>query len=433
MIVLDTRTDDVRRRLASREVCSDASIQTVVATTIASVRSHGDAAVLASAQRFDSDELTITRVSDEELDRATVSDDLSAAIEFAKGRIEAFHRQQLSSLTQGWEASGAGFRFSREDSIGASVGQRLLPVQRAGIYVPGGRASYPSSVLMNAVPAMVAGVAEIMLCTPARRDGTLLPAVLVALRSLGIRDVYKVGGAAAIAAMALGTPSIKACDVIAGPGNVWVNEAKRQLWGTAGFDGFAGPSEVCVLVDDTANPAWVAADIITQIEHAPDNQAFLVGVDASLLQRVIDEIAQQVKVAHRAEIIRDALGHSMAIRCRNMDEACEIVNLIAPEHLTLDVSEPDVILPRVHNAGCVLLGSWTPESAADYSIGPSHTLPTAGAARFASPVNVMTFMKFQSVSRLDEAALSALREATSTLAEAEGFPGHARGVNIRFE
>ena len=433
LTLLDTRTDDVIARLRSREIPRETAVREAVDAIIAHVRRRGDEALLEYARKFDSDEIDIVRVSERELESATVSADLLAALRTAIERIEAFHRRQLESLTSSWEKSLGDYRTTFVDGIGAETGQRLLPVLRAGIYVPGGRAAYPSSVLMNAIPARVAGVRDLVVCTPARRDGTLLPAVLVALRELGIRNVYKVGGAAAIAGMALGTPTLGACDVVVGPGNQWVNEAKRQLWGVAGFDGYAGPSEVCVLVDSTANPEWAAADFITQIEHAPDNLGFLVGTDSASLKRTIEAIDRQARSAVRKEVILDALRNSLAIRCKDLDEACTVINVIAPEHLTLAIKDPEAALAEIRNAGCVLLGEWTPEGAADYCIGPSHTLPTAGAARFGSPVNVMTFMKFQSVSRLDRSSLTELRSVVDALAQVEGFPAHAFGVDVRFE
>ena len=431
---VDTRREEISAALLNRQAHFDNAVRSVVEKTVNDVRTRGDVALLESARQFDSPNLGSIVTSRAEIEAARVSEPILLAIRTARTRIEAFHQAQFEALVEGWDREISGHRWSKVDAIEAQIGQRLLPVLSAGVYVPGGRAAYPSSVLMNAIPALVAGVQEIVVTTPARSDGTLDPAVLVALRELGISRVFKIGGAAAIASMAFGTASVPRVEKIVGPGNAYVNEAKRQVWGSVGLDGYAGPSEVCVLVDDSANPAWAAADLLTQIEHAPDNAGFLISTCAKNLRAVLAEIDRQLEVAPRAEIIRSALtNHSLAILAQSLDEACQIVNRIAPEHLTLAIDDPEAALAHIRNAGCVLLGEWTPESAGDYCIGPSHTLPTAGAARFGSPVNVMDFLKFQSVSKLNRNSLAALAPTIETFGKAEGFPAHANGAAIRFK
>jgi histidinol dehydrogenase len=432
--ILDTNHDDVVAVLRQRRASVSADIQASVAETIEDVRQRGDAALLESAQKFDAPTLKSVLATDAELAEASIPPAELEAIEVAITRVTQFHTSQLLALTEGMsiEPGRSGFRWVREQSNGGFVGQRMVPIARAGIYVPGGQASYPSSVVMNTVPSVVAGVRDRVLCTPAREDGSLHPAVLVAARECGIGRVAKVGGAAAVAAMAFGTESIPRADVIAGPGNKYVNEAKRQLWGQVGLDGYAGPSEVAVLIDEIANPAFVAADLLTQIEHAEDNQAFIVGTSADIVHAVIAEMEVQLESAPRRAILRKALGDgSLAIIARDLGEAAELIDLIAPEHLTVDIEDPDRVLPAIQNAGCILMGDWTPESAGDYILGPSHTLPTMTAARFASPVNVLTFVKLQSLSRLTPSSLMPLVRSIETFAQMEGLPTHGEGASIR--
>jgi len=284
---------------------------------------------------------------------------------------------------------------------------------------------------MNTIPALVAGVPEVAVVSPAQPDGKLPAGVLVAARILGITEIHKIGGAAAAAAMAFGTDSIRRADVLVGPGNRYLTEAKRQLWGRIGLDGFAGPSEVCVVADETANPAWAAADLLSQIEHAPDNQGWLICTDQPTYNKIQDEIENQTESAPRREILRESLAQVVVFITENREQIAEILNVLAPEHLTLSVQDPEGLSCKVRNAGCILLGDHTPESAGDYVLGPSHTLPTAGAARFSSPLNVMHFLKFQSVSRLTPEGLAELAPAIETIGKLEGFPAHAAGATIR--
>lgn len=428
----DTRREDPAPWLRLRGPVFGADLAASVAATIADVRGRGDVAALESARRFDAHALKSIEVSRDEIVSATVEAKTLDAIRHARDRVIAFHKEQLRRATIGWEHDLIGYRWRQVDREGAEVGQRMVPMDRVGVYVPGGRAAYPSSVIMNAVPALVAGVRSVCVCTPAQADGTLHPAVLVALREVGIDRVFKIGGAAAVAAMAFGTATIPAVDKIVGPGNAWVNEAKRQVWGFVGVDGYAGPSEVCVVADATANPRWAAVDLLTQIEHAPDNAAFLVVTEASVAKAIAASIEKELQSAPRADVMRAALReHSCLIQCRDLDEVCQTVNRIAPEHLTLAIDDPEAAMAEIRCAGCVLLGEWTPESAGDYVIGPSHTLPTSRAARFQAPVNVMDFLRLQSVSKLDASSLARLGPTIEAFGQVEGFPGHARGAAVR--
>lgn len=429
---IDSRTEDPFAALAQRTAQTDEATRSIVAEILEDVRLRGDDALLDAARRFDAPGLQSVWVSEEEIASATLPEVEMSALRSAAERVLAFHWMQVRRLTAGWEGpnfwstGGEGFK-------GPGVGQRLLPVESAGIYVPGGRAAYPSSVLMNTLPAVAAGVRRIVVATPARPDGTLAPGVLVALRLCGVREAIKVGGAAAIGALALGTGTLRRVDVIAGPGNRFVNEAKRQLWGTVGLDGFAGPSEVCVLTDSGTNARFAAADLLTQIEHAPDNVGFLVGTDEAKLREVLEEAEEQLAVVERRGTLRQALQNGAAFLARDETQAAEIVDAIAPEHLSVATREPERWLGRIRNAGCILLGEWTPESAGDFVAGPSHTLPTAGAARYQSPVSALSFLKLQSVIRCGRDELRELTPTIEAFGRMEGFPAHARGATIRFE
>lgn len=451
MRTFNTQSEDPRPFLRSRGVRYEESIGQAVADTIADVRQRGDQALLDSAKKFDAPNLSSLLATQEEIDEAMPSADYAFAIDHAIERVKLFHERQLNALTKGWEEEEyqspearkregqarhhyPNFRWSWNSAPGDSkLGQRLLPLQRVGAYVPGGNANYPSSVVMNVVPAQVAGVNHVTVTTPARQDGTLSPAVLYAVRYCGVAKVVKVGGAAAIAALALGTESVERVDKIVGPGNRYVNEAKRQLWGSVGLDGYAGPSEVCVLVDESSNAKFAAADFLTQIEHADDNAGFLVSTSEAKTKEVLVEIESQLTGAKRETTMRKAMAdHGAVFIVRDLNEACEIIDLIAPEHLTISTKEPEKAMGQIRNAGCILLGEWTPESAGDYCAGPSHTLPTATAARFGSPVNVMDFLKLQSVMKLSQEEFEDLGETIEAFGSMEDFPTHGSGATIRY-
>ena len=398
-------------------------VERVVREIIADVRTRGDSALLELGQRFDSPQLSALEVTREEMDEAEVKVDaaMSAAIQTAAANIRAFHEKQR--------------RDSWKDSAdGKLTGQFIRPLYRAGIYVPGGTAIYPSSVLMTAIPAHVAGVREIVMCTPARKDGSVHPLVLFAARIAGAWKIYKVGGAQAIAAMAYGTESIPAVDKIVGPGNVYVNVAKKLLWGQVDMDMLAGPSEVCVLADSSANPVFVAADMLTQAEHDREAAAFLITTSAELAESVQKELERQMEKLPRREILRQALEENGAIIVsKDKAEAVNLVNECAPEHLALMVRKPMEITRWIRNAGAILIGDYSPQTLGDYLAGPSHTLPTSGTARFSSPLNVDTFLKKTSIISYD---CGALREAAPHLvnfARAEGLEAHAAAVEARLE
>jgi histidinol dehydrogenase len=440
--IVETKSEDALALLRRRSVVRDRQTEEIVREIIEDVRNRGDRALLEQGRRFDAPSLVSIVVRPEEIDSAYVSAEASLAIQRSGVRVTEFHQSQFAALVQGFTFDGTSARWSLIDGGGnannqfcpGALGQRMGPVSAAGIYVPGGGAPYASSVIMNAVPAQVAGVGRISITSPAAADGSLAPAVLAAIRELGITQAFKVGGAGAIAALALGTESIARVDTIAGPGNRFVNEAKRQLWGTVGLDGYAGPSEVCVLADDEANPAWAAADLLTQIEHAPDNAAFLITLTRAKADQILSSVEDQLKGVPREATMREALRtQSLAIVVRDLEEAADVVNTLAPEHITVALKDPEGFLPKIHNAGCILLGEWTPESAGDFALGPSHTLPTSGAARFGSPVNVLTFLKVQSVAHLTQPQLRYLLPTIEAFGEMEGFPAHAHGATIRFE
>ncbi len=337
------------------------------------------------------------------------------ALELAAHRIRSFHERQMVRVTSG---SGGLELISR-------------PVRRAGLYIPGGRAAYPSTVLMTAIPARVAGVREVVMATPPRGDGTVPDAILAAAHIAGVDTIYRLGGAHAIAAMAYGTESIPRVDLIAGPGNLYVNLAKREVFGAVGIDGIAGPTEVMVIADAAARPDFVAADLAAQLEHDPLALAVLVTESAALANRVDEELENLLLGLERADIIRAATCSAIVVR--DLDEAMRIANEFAPEHLLIVTKDASERARQVENAGAVFVGPYATVPLGDYAAGPNHTLPTSGAARFASPLGVRTFTKQMSVLSLDQADLESLHEATVRLARMEGFGAHAHAVEVRLE
>ena len=396
-------------------------MEAVVRGIIADVRNRGDEALLELSRRFDSPD-----VSSVETEAAAWKDaeaktpgNLQRAIRAAYDRIVSFHEKQRKTS---WT----------DVQPGRVTGQIVRPLERVGIYVPGGTAIYPSSVLMTAGPARAAGVEEIVLCTPAQRDGRPAPSVLFAASVAGIERVFCVGGAQAVAAMAYGTETVPRVDKVVGPGNSYVNIAKRLLWGVVDIDMLAGPSEVCVVADETANPVFAALDLLTQAEHDVECAAYLITCDAELARRVVVEIDRQLATQSRAGVLREALERNGAIIVtESVEQACELANVCAPEHLALMVRDPFASLGRIKNAGAVLLGDYTPQTLGDYAAGPSHTLPTSGTARFASPLHVDTFLKKSSFIYYDREALNESAEILTTLARAEGFMAHADAVDAR--
>lgn len=386
------------------------------------VRTRGDEALRDYTQQFDGVELKTFRVSQEAIDEALsrVDAKVAAAIQQAAAQIRDFHERQKQ---QAW--------FTVRDD-GALVGAKVEPLDSVGIYVPGGRALYPSSVLMNAIPASVAGVERIACVTPPTKDGSLDPAILEACRVAGVTEVYAVGGAQAIGALAYGTQSIAKVDKITGPGNAYVAAAKKIVSGDVGIDMIAGPSEVCVVADETALPELVAIDLMAQAEHDPLASCYLVTFSSEYADAVEAAIEQHMKSSTRAEITTSSLvNKGLIIVCPDTTAALETVNTIAPEHLELHLPNAMELLGSIRHAGAIFMGEWTPEAVGDYVAGPNHTLPTGGTARFSSPLSVDEFVKKSSVIQYSPAALIRDAEAIITLADHEGLWSHAQSVRLR--
>ncbi len=395
----------------------------VAATKIVEdVRTRGDEALREYTAKFDGVEMEQFRVSQEAIDEALAKVDpkVAAAIQHAAKQIRDFHERQKQ---QGW------FTL-RED--GALVGAKIEPLDSVGIYVPGGRALYPSSVLMNAIPAAVAGVKRIVCVTPPTKDGSLDSAILEACRVAGVTEIYAVGGAQAVGALAYGTESIEPVDKITGPGNAFVAAAKKLVSGDVGIDMVAGPSEVCVVADESALPELVAIDLMAQAEHDPLASCYLVTFSAEYADAVEAAIAKHMEGSYRAEITTASLDNrGLVVVCPDMNSAIETVNVIAPEHLELHLPDAIDLIGSIRHAGAIFLGEWTPEAVGDYVAGPNHTLPTGGTARFSSPLSVDQFVKKSSVLQYSPAALMADSEAVITLADHEGLWAHAQSVRLR--
>ena len=413
------------RQLLAAKRESAAEVDDAVTAIIADVAARGDAALVEYTNRFDRVALSPARLrlSPEELaegaDRASPA--TVAALRFAAERIESFHRRQLPS------------EIDYLDDTGVRLGQRWRPIAAAGLYVPGGTAAYPSSVLMNAIPAKVAGVARLVMVVPAP-DGVLNPLVLAAARLVGIDEIYRVGGAQAVAALAYGTATIAAVDKIVGPGNAYVAAAKRRVFGRVGIDMIAGPSEILVLADRRNDPAWTAADLLSQAEHDTAAQAILITDDGEFAAAVEREVARHLQRLPRAEIAAASWRDNGAIiLVADWREAVPLIDRIAPEHLELAIDEPEAVAARVQHAGAIFLGRHTPEAIGDYLAGPNHVLPTARSARFASGLGVLDFMKRTTIVGCDAASLAALAPAAIRLAEAEGLDAHALSLAIRLD
>lgn len=395
----------------------------VAATNIVeAVRERGDAALKEFTQRFDGVELESFRVSNAAIDEAIAKVDptVAKALQKAANQIRDFHERQKQ---QGWFAL-------RED--GALVGAKVEPLDSVGVYVPGGRALYPSSVLMNAIPASVAGVKRIVCATPPTKDGSLDPAIVEACRIAGVTEIYAIGGAQAIGVLAYGTETIAPVDKITGPGNAFVAAAKKVVSGDVGIDMIAGPSEVCVVADETALPELVAIDLMAQAEHDPLASCYLVTFSSEYADQVEAAINEHMKESTRAEITKASLDNQgLIIVCPSLPAALETVNVIAPEHLELHVSNAMELLGSIRHAGAIFMGEWTPEAVGDYVAGPNHTLPTGGTARFSSPLSVDEFIKKSSVIHYSAAALMRDASAIMTIADHEGLWAHAQSVRLR--
>lgn len=395
-----------------------------VADILAQVRARGDAALYEYSERFDKVSLSSLAVTQTELEAAyhSVEPHFVEILEEAAANIENFHRRQKRES------------YIVTDKPGVVLGQRVLPLECVGLYVPGGTAAYPSSVLMNAIPARLAGVRELVMVTPPSRDGSVNPHILAAARVAGVSRIFKLGGAQAVAALAFGTETVPRVDKIVGPGNVYVAEAKRQVFGQVNIDMIAGPSEILVLADESANPVYVAADLLSQAEHDRMASAVLVTDCEVLAEAVSQELERQLPLLERADIARASIDHyGKIILTGDMDSAVEMANRLAPEHLELAVAQPFDYLNRIENAGSVFMGHYTPEPMGDYFSGTNHTLPTLGTARFYSPLSVDDFVKKMQFSYYTKEALRQDYEKVSYFARREGLTAHARAVELRFE
>ena len=410
--------------LADRRNADGDAVEQRCRAILERVRQGGDPALLACIEDYDGARLQAVEVGAVEWDAAVEGVDPAARALLGKAatRVREFHRARVPAS---WEMREEG---------GARLGHRIHPLERVGIYAPGGQASYPSSVIMNAIPASVAGVAEIALASPPRSDGTLPASVLLAARLAGVHRVFKMGGAHAIAAFAYGTAAVPAVDKITGPGSIWVAAAKRLVFGQVGIDSEAGPTEVLVVADQTATPAWVAADLISQAEHDERAQAILLSLEPSLAERVSTELERQLAPLSRAATVRRSLEQRGAIvLCRDLEEALTLTNDYAPEHLVLAVAEPEAAMRKIRHAGAIFLGHYTPVAVGDYLAGPNHVLPTGGTARFFSPLGVEDFLKRSSFVRFEPAKLRELGGDVIQLAALEGLTAHGASVQLRLD
>jgi len=406
---------------AKREVSED--VNDTVAAIIADVVARGDEALIELTNKFDrvaltADTLAITTA---ELDKAEAAcaPEILNALGLAADRIEAFHKRQVPADDQ----------FT--DEAGVELGHRWTAVAAAGLYVPGGTAAYPSSVLMNAIPAKVAGVKRLVMVVPTP-DGIVNPLVLAAAKRAGITEIYRIGGAQAVAALAHGTKTIAPVDKIVGPGNAYVAAAKKQVFGTVGIDMIAGPSEILVVADDQNDPDWIAADLLSQAEHDVSSQSILITDSEAFAKAVAEAVERQLQTLNRADIARQSWADFGAtIIVENLDQAPALVDRLAPEHLELAVADPDGLVAQISNAGAIFLGRHTPEAIGDYVAGTNHVLPTARSARFSSGLSVLDFLKRSSTVRCTPEALRAIGPAAVSLAEAEGLDAHGRSVSIR--
>ncbi len=420
--LLDLRSR--RERLEPRRLEVEPPISEAVRDIIRRVRDEGDAALVDLTLRFDGADLRPAGlvVSDSEFQVAQeqIPLELQRAIDSLIERLTDLHLRQLP---REWWAEREGLRY----------GEIVRPIERVGCYVPGGRALYPSSVAMTVVPAVVAGVEHIVVCTPPRKDGTMNAAVLYAAARAGATRVVKVGGAQAIAAMAYGTDSVPTVDRIVGPGNAYVTEAKRQVAGRVGIDGLAGPTELVVVADATADPEFLATDLVAQAEHDPEASTILVTADREVAERAIAALEHELARAGRREIVNAALQHARVVLVADEEHAAEVVNDLAPEHLQLLVAEARPLAAKIRNAGAIFVGNYTPVPFGDYGVASNHVLPTAGTARFASGLRAADFVTVSSVVEATDRAAAALAPEVATIARAEGLVGHARAAEIRAE
>lgn len=424
---LDSNAQDFRsvlEQLLAWESVSDAAVHTVVNDIIAAVRARGDAALLEYTRHFD----RVTAASMAELEipaarlhaaRAGIPAEQRIALEHAAGRVRAYHERQKQNS------------WSYAEADGTVLGQQVTPLDRVGLYVPGGKAAYPSSVLMNAIPAKAAGVHELIMVVPTP-GGVLNEMVLAAAAIAGVDRVFTVGGAQAVAALAYGTATVPKVDKIVGPGNIYVATAKRAVFGQVGIDMIAGPSEILVICDGKTDPAWIAMDLFSQAEHDEDAQAILLSPDAGFLDAVEQAIGLLLPTLSRAEIVRASLNRRGAlIQVRDLEEAIEVANFIAPEHLELSIENPQALVRKIRHAGAIFMGRYTAEALGDYCAGPNHVLPTSRTARFSSPLGVYDFQKRSSLIMCSSQGASELGKIAATLADGEGLTAHAQSARYR--
>lgn len=403
----------------------DAGVADVVTEIIENVINNGDKALFEYSKRFDRADLTALEVTADEIDEAiaSVSPEFIEIIREAAANIRAFHEKQVRNS------------FILNEKDGVVTGQKIIPIEKVGLYVPGGTAAYPSTVLMDSIPAKIAGCNEIVMVTPPSSDGRVNPVILAAAKIAGVDRIFKVGGAQAVAALAYGTESVPKVDKIVGPGNAYVAEAKKQVFGKVSIDMIAGPSEILVVADSTSNPKFVAADLLSQAEHDKMASAVLVTDSEELAKKVSDELEQQIPLLPRKEIARASIDNNgkIIVAKDNLSLAIDIANEIAPEHLELCVDNPFDYLDKIKHAGSVFMGKYCPEALGDYFAGPNHTLPTSGTARFSSPLSVDDFVKKTQFIYYSKDALSGVADKVAYFAEKEGLSAHAKSATIRFE
>ena len=415
---------DLDKAALEQSVGFDVAPEVLASVTdiLGNVRRRGDAAVLDYTERFDGVRPKNLRVSEEEIEQAVqnLSPKLLSTIAEAADNIRAFHQRQKRD----------GFVIA--DKPGVMLGQRVTPIDRVGIYVPGGTASYPSTVLMDVIPAKIAGVPRLVMCTPPSFDGSVAPAILAAAKIAGVDEIYKAGGAQAVAALAYGTESVPRVSKIVGPGNIYVAAAKRMVYGLVDIDMIAGPSDILIIADDGANPAFIAADMLAQAEHDTLSRAVLVTTSAAIAEKTARELETQLEKLPREGIAREAIyGESVIIITDGLNEAAECANLIAPEHLEIMVRDPLSLIGAVRNAGSIFVGDYAAEALGDYFAGPNHTLPTMGTAKFSGPLSVDDFIKTSSITYYSSQALNEVSDKIAAMARSEGLEGHARSVEIR--
>ncbi len=427
MKITDNKQESIKelKRIEERtSLDNNDEINNLVKTILRDIKNDGNEALKKYTLRFDGFDPTPSLVSETEIEHAWDSTDsnLQKALINAKERIETFHKKQIPQS------------FSIQGDFGDSVQRRWLPVNKAGLYVPGGRAAYPSTVLMNAIPANVAGVKEISMVSPANKEGSINKTVLAAAYLTGIKNVYRIGGAQAIGALAYGTENINKVDVISGPGNIYVTTAKKLIYGSTGIDSLAGPSEILIIADDTANCSQLATDLLAQAEHDPFASAILLTTSSNQAIKVRDEVNKKLSNHPREEICSKSIRDWGLISiCEDLETCIELSNKFAPEHLEILIDNPNQIVDKIENAGAIFLGKWTPEAVGDYLAGPNHTLPTSGNARFSGALGVETFMKNSSIIQFTEKSLREHKEDIINLATSEGLYSHANSIKIRFD